>query len=141
MKTNLDSLFASDENLEKDGIWFEITDKTAFLIRRMGGQNEKFAKLYASMTKPYARRMQNGTMDPKIEERIYMDCFVDACLVDWRGMVIDGEEATFSKDLAKKVLSQPKLKDLLATLLDYASNAKFYKEVLSDEELKDLGNS
>ena len=71
MKTNLDKLYKTNSSLEKDGVWFEISDDVAFLIRRFGGKNSEKVKLaLAKYHKPYARQIEKGTLDPSKETEI-----------------------------------------------------------------------
>lgn len=131
MKTNLDSMFKTDDALESGGIWFDLTDTTGFLVKRFGGLNSP--KVKAAMSKyfkPYARQIENGTMDLKKEKEIMYRVFVESCLVDWKGVEIDGQEVPFSTDAALKLLCR--LTDLADTLVEYAQDMKNYKEELGN---------
>lgn len=132
MKTNLDKFFKTDESLESQGIWFDVSETTGFLMKRFGGFNSPTVKsAMAKYYKPYARQMDTGTMDPQKEKEIMVRVFVEACLVDWKGVEIDGVETAFSKDVAVKLLCD--LGELAETLMKYASDMSNYKE--------DVGNS
>ena len=132
MKTNLDSLFKTNKNLEKDGIWFSISDDTKFLIRRFGGANSQNVKqAMAKYYKPFSRQVQSGTLSAEKEKEILVRAFVDSSLVDWKGVEIDGEEVEFSKDKAIELFLE--LEDLFEALYAYASSNESFRE--------DLGNS
>ncbi len=132
MKTNLDQFFKSDKASESEGVWFDISDTTGFLVKRFGGYNStevkaKLAKYY----KPYAKLVELGTLDENKEKEIMIRVFVESCLMDWKGVEIDGVEAKFEKELAIKFLLE--LPALADTLIEHATNFKNYRA--------DVGNS
>jgi hypothetical protein len=131
MKTNLDGLFKTDESIEKQGVWYELAPGVAFLIKRFGGYNSPTIKsALAKYYKPYAKQIENGTLDQSKEKEIMNKVFVEACIVDWKGIVINGENAQFSVDACVKLMgSLPEMADIL---IAHASDFKNYKE--------DLGN-
>lgn len=131
MKTNLDKYFKTDSKLETEGVWFDLDDNVGFLVRRFGGNNSPSVK--AAMQKhykPYARQIEAGTLDQKKDLEIGVKVFVNACMLDWKGVEIDGKEVPFSKEAAVDLLI--KLPDLSKALIDYAQSLDSYKV--------DLGN-
>jgi hypothetical protein len=132
MQTNLDSIFKNDDQMEKDGIWFKISDTTKFKIRRFGGANEfKMRQVASKYYKPYARAIEQGTLDVETTRLINVKTFVHACLVDWEGVVIDGKEAPFNEEAAIKFFMH--LPVIFDILFEYAQDSKNYRA--------DLGNS
>lgn len=130
MKTNLD-IFKADKNLEQNGVWFEINDTTGFLVRRMGPNNPKIKAAMAKYFKPHARQIEMGTMDEAKGREIMAKIFVEACLVDWKGVEIDGKEVDYSPEVAINLLLETP--DLHAALDKYANDFNSYRI--------DLGNS
>ena len=131
MKTNLDKLFKNDKGLEESGIWLKLSEETGFLVRRFGGYNsQKVKSALAKHYKPYARLVENGTLDPIKEKEIMIKVFVESCLIDWKGVEIDGVETPFSMEIAVKFFTA--LPELSETIVNYASDSKNYRE--------DLGN-
>lgn len=132
MKTNLDSLFKSNSSLETEGVIFEINDTTSFHVRRFGGKNATRVKAaMAKYYKPYARQVELGQLSPDKEHEILVNAFVDACMIDWKGVEIDGKESDYSPEAAKELFNG--LPELFAALHEYASSFDSFKE--------DLGNS
>ena len=84
----------------------------------------------AKFYKPYARQVETGTLGAEKEREITCKVFVHSCLVDWKGVEIDGQECPFDADKAVELFLT--LPDLMDTLVSYASDNKNYKE--------DLGN-
>lgn len=110
----------------------DLSEKTGFLVRRFGGLNSpKVKAAFARFYKPYARQIEAGTLDEKKEKEITAKVFVDSCLVDWKGVEIDGQEVKFSHEAAVKLLLA--LPDLMQSLQNHALDANNYRE--------DLGNS
>lgn len=131
MKTNLD-MFKTNEESEKLGVWFKVSDEVQFLVKRFGGANEpKIKSALAKYFKPYAYQIQQDTLDSEKQHEIFVKVFVDSCLEDWKGVEIDGKEAEFSKDLAIQIFVDNKV--LFNAIKDYASDFKTYRD--------DLGNS
>lgn len=131
MKTNLDKSFKADSTMEKEGIWFEISEDVRFRISRFGGSNSTAVKkAMAKYYKPYAKAIEKDLLSEEKQKKILAKSFVDACVVDWEGVEIDGEPTPFSKEKAVEFFCA--LPDLLDTLVEYASNQEHYKE--------DLGN-
>lgn len=132
MKTNLDKVFKNDSKSENDGIWFNVNEQTGFLVRRFGGFNSpKIKPALAKYYKPYARQVEAGTLSAEKENEIITRVFVEACLIDWRGVEIDGKETPFEKELAVKFFCS--LPELAETIIGYSQDSKNYRE--------DLGNS
>lgn len=131
MKTNLDKLFKNNPKHENDGIWLNISEETGFLVKRFGGDNSNQVKAALALYyKPYARLIEMGTMDPKKEREIMLKVFINSCLIDWKGVEIDGSPAEFSKEAALAFLLE--LPELAETLMAYASDSKNYREELGN---------
>lgn len=132
MQSNLDKLFKNDKNSESGGIWMEVSEEIKFLVKRFGGFNSQPVKMaLAKYYKPYARQVETGTLSADKEREIQNRVFVESCMLDWKGVQIDGQEVPFSKEEAVKLLNS--LPELADTLVNYANDPKNYRE--------DLGNS
>lgn len=132
MKTNLDSLFKTDKNLETEGVWFAVSPEVSFLLRRFGGSNIK--KVDAASTKyqkPHIRLIQAKALSKEKEDEILAKVFAEACLVDWKGVAVDGQELPCTFENGVKLLTS--LPELFETLFRYCAEVESFKE--------DLGNS
>lgn len=139
MKTNLDSMFKTDEKMENDGVDFVVREASdaegikelSFRVRHFSATNPRVKAAMASHYKPYARQVELGTLDQKKADEITVKLFIDVCLVGWKGVEIDGEEKQCTKDNALLLFTRlPKLFD---TLWKYANDFNNYRE--------DVGNS
>lgn len=139
MKTNLDGLFKTDATIEKDGIWFDVSETTGFRMRRFNDRNPKVKAALAKHHKPYARQIELGSLAADKERDIFTKLFVDSCLMDWKGVEIDGEMKDFDRNLAIKFFTA--LPELQQTLFDYAKDFANFKEEYGEEEVVALGNT
>ena len=129
MKTNLDGLFKTNSQHEINGVWFDLNEDVGFHLKRFGGMNSAaIKKALATYHKPYAKLIEKGLLPEDKERRIYTRVFVESCMLDWKGVEIDGELKSYNDDLAVEFFTE--LPDLLETLVDYAqTNSNFADEV------------
>lgn len=131
MKTNLDKFFKTDENLEKNGIWFDISTEIGFLLRPFKPSNPRVKAALANHFKPHARQVELGTLEDAKAQEMQIKLFIDVCLVDWKGVEIDDKEAECNPENALKFFKA--LPDLFDTLWKHAGDFNNYRV--------DLGNS
>lgn len=131
MKTNLDSLFKTSKDLEKNGVWFDINEETGFLLRPFKSTNPRVKAAMARYFKPYARQIENDALPQEKEREININLFMDVCLVDWKGVMIDGVDTPYTREAGQKIFTE--LPELFDSLWKHAHDFKNYKE--------DLGNS
>lgn len=135
MSTSLNKYYQTNSKLEVEGNWFESESGASFLVRRMGGKNQK--KINESRAKHFMahiEKLQNNTMPEDDQERIFIKVFVESCLIDWRGVFDENEnDIEFNSEIAEQVLIE--CPDLFNELVDFASNRNKFKKV------EELGNS
>jgi len=127
MKTNLDNFVLTDPKLESDGIDFAYGAVT-FRVRRFGGKNPKLKAAHLKYFKPNARAIDMGVLDDEIGEDITIKAFIEACLVDWEGLLDENQKpipCTF--DNAFQFFKART--SLFSVLMDYSKDHKnFIKE-------------
>ncbi len=131
MKTNLDTIFKTNPDYEKNGVWFDINDKTGFLVRPFKQTNPRVKAALAAHYKPYARQIEMNTLDLAKQQEINIRLFLDVCLVGWKGVEIDDVDTPFSREVALPFFVS--LPDLFDTLWKHANDFNNFKE--------DVGNS
>lgn len=139
MKTNLDNLFKADESVEKNGVWFDIDDAVGFRLRRYNDRNPKVKAAIAKHFKPYARQIDLGSLAADKERDIMTKLFVDSCVIEWKGVEIDGEVKEYERNLAIKFFIE--LPELMNTLFEYAKDFANFREGHNEEDTQALGNS
>lgn len=130
MKTNLDSKFKLDSSSIEDGVWYELAEDVGFRVRPFNSSNVKMKQAHDKYFKPHAKTIQLGGMSQEKIDDISIRVFVDACMVDWKGVEIDGEVKPYSPELAIELFKT--LPDLLNTLLSCAEDKDNYREVLGN---------
>ncbi len=130
MKTNLDKVFKTNESLEENGVWYAVSDETQFLVRRMSRANPRGKAAVAKYFTPFASQVAAGTLDPKKERSLMIRIFIDVCMVDWKGVEIDGKEVEYSPEVAFEFFTA--LPDLCDTLRAHAEDSKNYRVELGN---------
>lgn len=127
--------YETDPQLEKDGVHLEVgTNKNGEIatirMRRAGGANQQFAKVFEFKSKPYRRLMDiPGALDPKVQERIMREVYAESVVVGWENIEDrDGNPLPFSKENVVKLFTD--LPDLFRTVVRESQGiALFRKEV------------
>lgn len=130
MKTNLDSIYKTNPILEENGVDMEIHGVT-FRVRRFHIGNTRIKAAMAKYHKPYARQIEQGTLDPKIAIEMNIKLFIDVCLVSWSGLLDhEGNEIEMTKENALEFFKS--LPEVFDALWKQANDFESYKEVLGN---------
>jgi|SRR5687768_9481542 len=97
-------LFETMADAEVSGTWIEI-GAAKFKLARAGGANENFMKTANKRLKPFQSAMDS--LPKKAADELAQGIFVDTLLLDWKNVTDrDGKDLPFSKEAARKLLSQ-----------------------------------
>lgn len=131
------SKFATDVDLEKNGITLDLGSAGKFVIARAGGSNERFKRAIQRASRPFRRAIANETMEEKQADEIAAKAFAQTVVLDWSGVTgPDGKPLPFSVENAVKLFTD--LPDLFAEIRRAAADGSlFRKEILE----ADSGNS
>lgn len=112
---DLFELFSTNRESEEEGVWVELNAKTAFKVRAFNAK--AVGDLRDKLMKPYQTLVRaNIPIPDEKNEEIGLKVISGAVLVDWRGVVIAGEEVPFSIDAAYDLLKKlPKLANFIAS--------------------------
>jgi hypothetical protein len=139
MKTNLQSTFGTNKNLERDGVDFVVkpadpasgAPEVVFRLRRFYPGNPRVKAAMAQYYKPYARQIEMDTLPQEKSDELSMRLFIDVCLVSWSGVMNEtGAPIECNKDNALALFKS--LPELFATLQKHASDFESYKEELGN---------
>lgn len=134
MKTLFDT-FKTNEDLEKNGVWYEIQPGVRFLVARAGGSNKAYQRALSAKMKPYQRQYQNGTLDPEVAQNLLRDVFIDSVLLGWEGVTDrEGQPLEFDHNNAQWLFRE--LPDLYDALSDEATKVSNYLV----QEMNESGN-
>jgi hypothetical protein len=132
---NLFKTFETDKNLEKEGVWFEISPGVRFNCARMGPMNKTYKRALSKKMKPHQRQYQQGTLDEELGENLLMDVFIETVLLGWEG-VTDREGKAIDLDFNNAKWLFAELPDVYRALTEESEKAGNYLV----KEASDSGN-
>jgi hypothetical protein len=132
---DLGQLFGTSSRLETEGVDLHLGGDCYITIRRAGGSNRAFLETFRRVTAPHRRAIERGTLDPDTDDELGIKIFAEAIIVEWRGVVVNGQAVEFSKEAFVRVMHE--LPDLWRLIRDEARNASNFR----DEEVADAGKS
>lgn len=119
-------LFASNENLETNGVWIDL-GPMRFKIARAGGQNDDFIRAAAKRFKPFQAAIANGSMPKQLSKDILVELYTDHIVKGWENVYgRDKAPLEFNKANVKHLLSD--LPDLLVALQSAALELANFQE-------------
>lgn len=128
-------LFATDTNMERDGIWIDYGKFGKILIARAGGSNERFQKSLERHSRPHRKQIANETLDEDIANELLRKAFSESVVLNWEGIKDkDGSELPFSRDNVMKLFKD--LPDLFVDLREQAQKAANFRAEEVDDDLK-----
>jgi len=118
---------------QSEGVWASFGG-SKFKVSSTG--STRFQRALNRLQAPYRKKIERGTLDPKISKEILCTAMSEALLIDWQD-VQDGEGKTvaFDQEVAFRALSNND--DLREFLSDYAQDLENFRA----EELVEAGNS
>jgi hypothetical protein len=131
---DLKKTFGTDKEKEKKGIIKQIGEGAWVRIARIG--NPDYERVLTALSKPYRLQIQRGTLDPKIQDKLYIEVIAKTALLDWGGITDNGVEVTYSVENAIKMLTD--YPDFLEFIVAEANRLENFK-LQADEDL--AGNS
>lgn len=78
-------------------------------VRGMGNADFRALQTRLFEATPRSRRPNNRLL-PAEADRIFVECMIETILLGWSGILDKGEEVPYSKQLARKLLSNPDMK-------------------------------
>lgn len=124
-------IFDADLSSVDDGVWKEY-EGASFLVAHIS--NMKFQRALARLQQPHRRRLQEGTLDPKTNQRIVCEAMADGVLLGWKEVKTrSGGTVEFSKENALSLLTRdPAFRDWITEVSTQIANFR-------DEEVEALG--
>lgn len=74
--------FETDKSLEKSGIVIDYGDFRV-TVARAGGANKNYTKALEFYTRPYRRAIQTETLPQEVNDKIMMQVYAQAVVMDW----------------------------------------------------------
>ena len=138
---SLYNTFETDTKAETEGLLLEYGPNSkgkmmAIRIRRAGGANHRFAKVFEQKSKPHRRLMEiPGALDPRIQERVMREVYADSVIVGWENIEDrDGKELEFNRDNVIQLLTD--LPDLFKDIIQSSQNTALFRSQQREAEAK-----
>lgn len=123
--------FDADNPKIDEGIWKEFRG-SKFLIAHL--TNMKFQRALAKHQQPYRKKLENGTLDPKVQRNVLAKAMAEGILLDWKDVVNKEKVATpYTPEAA--LVALVKSSDLRDFVTEVAANLSLFVE----EETEELG--
>jgi len=107
--------FATDAVAEESGVWINIDDGAQVRIARHG--NNTYNRLLRDLSEPYAMSIRQGNLDDDIANKIYIKAAARAILLDWKGILENGQAIAYSAEKAESFLfNYPDFRKLIEAL-------------------------
>lgn len=125
--------FDADLPTLDEGVWTTWSD-SEFKIAHIS--NLKFQRALSRLQQPHRRKLESGTLDPKVNREIVCKAMAGTVLIDWRGVGDrEGKETPFSVEAATVALMRStEFRDFVS---EFAMNMANFR----DEEVQELGKS
>lgn len=129
------NLFATNQDLEAGkGV---ILDYPGFSIsiHRAGGANKKYAQALVNKMRPHRHKVQNGTMDEEVAQKLLIEVFAETVVTGWENVKgKDGKEIPYTKENCVKLLTD--LPELFKDIQDQATSIAIFKSEIEETDIK-----
>lgn len=136
---NLYKAYETDEKAEKEGIVIDLglnskEEPIQIRVRRAGGANTRFAKVFEQKSKPYRRQMEiPGALDPKVSDRVMREVYADSVILGWTGVEDrDGNDMDYNRDNVIKLFED--LPDLFRLIVKDSQNEALFRKDIREVE-------
>lgn len=128
------SRFATDLNLEENGVWVDLGDGGQLLIARMS--NPAYRDRIRILTKPYKRQIRNDSLEEGILDDLIIKAMSETVLLDWKGIEDDkGKPIKYSTKNAYELLRD--LRDFRVLVSELSTEQELFRRAETEAE----GNS
>ena len=122
--------FATDAELELNGVWQEIgrdTDGKVCRVKIARTGNERYAKLMDRLMRPHRRAVRTGQMDDGLWDSIIIRVIAETVLLDWENIDDNGVAVPYSKENAIALMT--KYKDFRILIAEIANEMETFRNV------------
>jgi len=117
--------------LTESGVWTTFSG-SKFLITHLS--SIRFQREVTRLQQPYRKKIDAGTMDPKVAKDLMCQAMAKGLILDWQDVTNNAKESVaYSSEAAYTALSNdPEFRELVS---DFASNLENFREA----ELEEVG--
>jgi hypothetical protein len=122
----------------EQGAWVDnIPEAGDLRLKVRGINNSDWARLNSSLAAAVPRaKKPGGIIDAAERERIFDQCLLETCLLDWDNLHKGGQKLSYTPERARELLSNPRLRDWFRGALAHAATwvGKQAEEQAADAE-------
>lgn len=101
-----------DDAKQDSGVWATYRGVELLIAR---STTARYVRELRRMQKPYQKQLAQGTHDPQRFQTDVHRAVAKCLLLDWRGLIVNGEEIPYSEDNAFQLLEQdPDAREFIA---------------------------
>ena len=134
--TSVFDMFGTDAKMERSGIYLDY-GSFRLLVARAGGSNAKFARVLESVSKPYRRAMELGSLSNEKAQEILTIVYARAVVLGWEGEGLvdqDGNPLEYNEKNVIWLFTQ--LPDLFADVQAQVVKMDNFRRVAREDETK-----
>lgn len=129
---NLADKFGTDKDLEREGVWVDMSGGASIKVARIG--NPEYKRMFQKITTPYKQQLRTNNMDEDIAEELLIKAMASTILLDWKGIYEGDEEMKYSIENAEKVLRD--LPDFRVFVTEVSSEMELFRQGEQEEGIK-----
>lgn len=76
-----------------------------FTCRYFDPKSAEYGAVMTRISRPYRRRIDAGTLDPKTDRKIVLEAFCEHVLLDWEGVTSEGAEIAYTPERAVELFT------------------------------------
>jgi hypothetical protein len=122
----------TDPDLERDGVEVQISEDATITVRR--SNNQRFKDMLIGLRKPHEQRIQRGTMDQKVLDKLTRKAVATEVLVGWSGIKVDGKNVKYSPEKAIELMAR--FEDFQEDILTAANTRETFRRQVVEENEK-----
>jgi hypothetical protein len=98
--------FATNAELEQDGIEVHFQNGAFIRLARAGGGNIRYEQAMKRCFQPYRRALNSGSLDNKTVNEILQKVYAETVVLGWRDFELDGAALDYSPETALKLFRE-----------------------------------
>ena len=132
---------ATNEELEREGVWFHYGEGFRMRIGRLG--SDSYIAEFERLKKRHLHALdRNGDLPAHLISPVLGLAAARKLVFDWEGLEgEDGEAVPYSPETAEKILTDPRYRDLLLKILSFANDADNFRRQELDDSAKNSSST
>lgn len=135
---NLYELYETDTELETKGVALQFGD-AKFFVKRAGGSNEVFDKVFEAKTRSMSNRLQLQALSEAQSNRMMQEIYFEAVMLGWEGVTDrKGQPLEYNRENFLRVMTD--LPVVWKAIRTEAANHENFRKAQIAQEGELLGN-